>query len=188
MNVQLEGGFVLPISEYIIKQKCTGAVLIKKIALGVALAIAAALAFIAIISLAPPVFYIPFALIALALLGVIAFTGYKLLYVEYEIVIGNGELCASVIYGRSITKRLISLPIKQLSEIGSYDDAAYERLCSMGLNKNTLCISSLSAPVIYYALYEDEKDRCVIYFETYERGLSILKRDNPSAFRKNSKI
>ena len=177
----------MPISEYIIKEKCTGRVLFNRIALGMALAIAAAAAFIAIIALAPPVFYIPFALITLALLGVFAFIGYKLLSVEYEIVIGNGELCASAIYGRSITKRLASLPIKQLFEIGLYDDAAYERLCSMGLNKNTLCISSLSAPVIYYGVYDSGNERCIIYFETDERGLSILKRDNPSAFRKNTK-
>jgi hypothetical protein len=36
---------------------------------------------------------------------------------------------------------------------------------------------------MYYAIYEDGKDRAVIYFETDERGLSILKQQNPSAFR-----
>ena len=103
--------------------------------------------------------------------------------VEYEIVIGNGELYASVIYGRSITRRLLSLPIHDLSEVGIYDDEAYARLCSQSLQKNFICISSLSAPEIFYAIYDDGKDRCVLYFETDERGLAILKRDNPSAFR-----
>ena len=175
----------MPISEYIVKQKNEGAVLFKKIAAAFGYAILLAILQVLIFAFAPPLLYIPLLIMALAFVGVVVFVTWRFLCLEYEIVIGNGELCITVIYGRSITKRLISLPIASISEIGTYDDAAYKRLSSASLQKNYICISSLSAPEVFYAIYEDGKDRCVIYFETDERGISILKQQNPTAFRRS---
>ena len=173
----------MPISEYIIKQKCEGRALLKRLLAIVGYIALAALLLLIIALLSPPLFYLPFFLIAAALVATVIFVTWKFLSVEYEIIIGNGEMCASVIYGRSITRRLLSIGIHDITEIGAYDDEAYVRLCSLSLQKNVICISSLSAPEIFYAIYDDGRDRCVLYFETDERGLSILKRDNPSAFK-----
>jgi len=175
----------LTMSECIIKRKNQGSALVGRIAAIVGYVLLAILLCVLIIALAPPPLFVPLFLIAAAFVALVVFVTWKFLCVEYEIVIGNGELCASAIYGRSVTRRLLSVTIKDISEIGVYDDQAYERLCSMSLQKNTLCISSLSAPLIYYALYDNGKDRCVLYFETNERGMSILKQDNPSAFKQN---
>ena len=120
---------------------------------------------------------------SIALVAVVVFVTWRFLCKEFEIVIGNGEMRISTIYARSITRRLVAVEIKAFSEIGEYDDAAYKRICSLGLQKDYICISSLSAPKMYYAVFEDGKHRAIIYFETDERGLSILKQQNPTAFR-----
>ena len=174
-------------SEYIVKQKNEGKVLFKKIAAIFGYVLLFATLCILILALSPELLYLPFFLMAAALVAVTVFVTWRFLCVEFEIVIGNGELCATAIYGRSITRRLLAIPISDLSEIGIYDDSSYNRLCSLSIQKNLICISSLSAPVMYYAIYDDGKDRCVIYFETNERGLSILKQQNPSAFRAGKK-
>ena len=173
----------MPISEYIVKQKNEGAVLYKKIAAIVGYAALFAVLCLLILALSPELLYLPFFLMSAAFVAVVIFTTWRFLCKEYEIVIGNGEMRISTIYGKSLTRRLVAVEIKAFSEIGEYDDAAYEHLCSLSLSKNHICISSLSAPQMYYAIYEDGKDRAVIYFETDERGLSILKQQNPSAFR-----
>ena len=173
----------MPVSEYIVKQKNEGAVILKKAAAIVGYVLLTVILAVLVISFAPALLLIPFLLISAAFVALVAFITWKFLCIEYEIVIGNGELCASVIYGRSFTRRLLRIDIGDLSEIGEYNDMAYARLCDMSLQKNTVCVSSLSAPVVYYAIYDDGKDRCVLYFETDERGISILRRHNLSAFK-----
>jgi hypothetical protein len=53
----------------------------------------------------------------------------------------------------------------------------------MSLRKNFICVSSLSAPTIYYAIVDIEKDRSVIYFEADERAIKYLKQQNSAAAR-----
>lgn len=170
-------------SEYIVKQKNQGKALFKKIAAVCGYVLLLGILDFLIFALAPPLLYIPLQIMAIAFVTVVVFVTWRFLCVEFEIVIGGGELCITTIFGRSVTKRLVSVPISSISEIGVYDDAAYEKLSAMSLQRNHVCISSLSAPEIFYAIYDDGKDRCVIYFETNERGISILKQQNPQAFR-----
>ena len=172
--------------EYLIKQKNEGAVIRNKafaiigyIFLFVTLALV-------IINLSAPLLHIPFLLLDLALCAMVAFISWKFLCVEFEIVISGGEVTLTKLFGKSIRRRMTAIPINAISEIGIYDDAAYEKLCSASLQKNYLVVSSMSAPVIYYALFDEGKDRCVLYFEIDERGLKRLKQENPSAFRKGN--
>lgn len=173
----------MPISEFIVKQKSEGAVLYKKIAAIVGYFALAGILCLLILALAPPLFYLPFFLMAIAFVAIVVFVTWKFLSIEFEIFIGNGELCVSTIYGRSITRRLLCISIGELSEIGIYDDDAYEHLCAASLQKNYVCVSSMSTPVMYYATFDEGKDHCVLYFETDERGISILKQQNPTAAR-----
>ena len=89
----------------------------------------------------------------------------------------------TVIYGKSIRRRLLSLEINSLSEFGYYDDAAYEKLCRTSLSRNFICVSSLAAPVIYYAIFDYKKERSVLYFEADERAIKYLKQQNSTAAR-----
>ena len=103
---------------------------------------------------------------------------------EYEVVLGGGDLMITVIYGKGFTKRLLNIPINSISELGEYDDAAYKSVSKLSLQKNYICMSSLSAPDIYYAVFDEGKDRCILYFDAPERAIEILKKQNSAAFRR----
>jgi hypothetical protein len=98
-------------------------------------------------------------------------------------VIGGGEISLTIIYGKGLRRRMTSIPINSLSEVGIYDDAAYEKLCASSLNKNYVCVSSMAAPTVYYALFDEGKDRCVLYFEADDRAIKYLRQQNSSALR-----
>ncbi len=169
--------------EYIVKRRSEGKLLGRKIALIVGYIILLIVLAIVILNLAPPLLHIPFLLIDLAFCALVAYVSWRFTEEEYEIVLSGGEITATVIYGKSIRHRLLSIPINAIFEFGLYDDKAYEKLCRASLNKNFVCVSSLSAPTIYYALFSMGKDRAILYFEADERAIKYLKAQNSAAAR-----
>ncbi len=169
--------------EYIIKRKTEGRLLIAKIALILGYILLFAILAIVIIRFCAPVLHIPFLLVDLAFCAMVIFIGQKLVNIEYELIIDRDGLSVTVIYGKSIRRRLLSVDTASITEFGIYDDGAYEKLCRASLQKNYLCISSLAAPEIYYALFDDKKSRSVLYFEADERAVKLLKQQNSAAFR-----
>ena len=173
--------------EYIVKQKAEGKVLFKRIAV-----ILSYFAFAAVLSLftfgfAPEELYMPIFMIIAALTAFLIFITWRFVCVEYEIVISGGDLMITTIYGKGFSKRLLNRPVSSFSEIGEYDDRAFEEISKISLQKNYICISSLSAPCVYYALFEDEKEQCILYFDAPERAVELLKKNNSAAFRASDK-
>jgi hypothetical protein len=122
-------------------------------------------------------------MLSLAFTAFIAFVTWRFVCIEYEVVIGGGDIIITTIYGKGFSKKLLNLPISALSEIGVYDDKAYGEISKLSLQRDYVCISSLSAPNVYYALFEDEKDQCILYFDAPERAVELLKKNNSAAFR-----
>ena len=172
-----------PTLEYIVKQKNEGRVIAKKVGLILSIVLIFFIFLILILNLSAPLLHIPFILLDIAFCAMVAFVVWRFVCVEYEIVFSGGEISLTLIYGKGLRRRLAHIPINSLSEVGLYDDAAYEKLCSASLQKNYVCVSSLSAPVIYYALFDEGKDRCVLYFEADERAIKYLRQQNSSALR-----
>ena len=169
--------------EYIIKQKNEGKVILKKVAVVLGVILLFFIFAVVILNLSVPLLHIPFLVLDLALCAMAFFIAWKFVCIEYEIILCGGEITITTIYGKNVRKRLASVTVSDLSEVGLYDDAAYEKLCSLALRKNYICVSSLAAPVIYYALFDEGRDRCVLYFEADERAIKYLKSQNPSAIR-----
>ena len=172
-----------PTLEYIIMQKNEGTVIAKKVSLILGIILLFSILGAVIVNLSAPLLYIPFFLLDAAFCAMVLFVTWRFLCIEYEIVMGGGEITLTVIYGKGLRRRLTSIPTSSLYEVGLYDDAAYEKLCASSLQKNYVCVSSLSAPVIYYALFDEGKDRCVLYFEADERAIKYLRQQNSSALR-----
>ena len=84
-------------------------------------------------------------------------------------------------------KQILNLSTLSFSEIGEYDDQAYDAVSALSLQKNYVCISSLSAPDVYYALFEEGKDQCILYFDAPARAVELLKKQNSGAFRASAK-
>ncbi len=171
------------IIEYIIKPKNQGKTLLKKAFAIIGYVFLALILALLILALSPPLLYIPFFLVAAAFVALTVFVTWKFLCLEYELIISGGEMTVSVIYGRAITKRLVSVPINSFLHVGEYDDTAYEALCQMSLQRNYVCVSSMSAQKMFYAVFDDGKDRCVIYFEAPDNAIRALRQANAAAFR-----
>ncbi len=172
-----------PTLEYIIKRKNEGRVIAKKVVLILGIILLFAILMIVILNLSAPLLHIPFLLLDAALCAMIAFIAWRFVCIEYEIVMGGGEITLTVIYGKGLRRGITSIPINSLLEVGIYDDAAYERLCNASLRKNYVFVSTMSAPVIYYALFDEGNDRCVLYFEADERAIKYLRQQNSAALR-----
>ena len=173
--------------EYIIKQKAEGAALVKRIVLACSYVVLTLLLILLTIGLAPVELYVPAILIILAFVAFIVFVSWRFVCIEYEVIIAGGDMMITTIYGKGYGKRLLNRPINTFSEIGEYDDEAYEEISKLSLQKNYLCLSSLSAPNVYYALFDEEKDKCILYFDAPDRAIEILKKSNSAAFRASDK-
>ena len=174
-------------SEYIVKRRTEGKYLWQKIALALSYILFLSILLVLILTLTPLYVMIPLILLAIAITALIAFVTWRFLSVEYEITVGGGDLIITTIYGRALRKQTLNLSVAAISEIGEYDDGAYEEISKITLQKNYLCISSLSSPNMYYALFDENKERCILYFDATSEAVALLKRYNSGAFRASEK-
>jgi hypothetical protein len=107
--------------------------------------------------------------------------------IEYEVALVAGDITITTIYGKGIAKATLNMPISEFTEIGEYDDLAYESIQKLSIQNDHICMSSLSAPRVYYAIYENDGERCIVYFDVTEEAIEILKRENRAAFRAGEK-
>lgn len=173
--------------EYIIKQKNEGKVLLKKIALIVLYLLFPIILSILTVAFASPAVFIPLFLLIIAITALLAFITWRFSCVEYEVIIGGGDILFTAIYGKGFRKQILNKGINSFFEIGEYDDRAYEMISKISIQKNYICLSSLSADSIYYALFEEDKDQCIVYFDAPEKAVELLKKHNAGAFRANEK-
>ena len=131
--------------------------------------------------------FVPLLALTPVFICIVIFITWRYTCVEYEVIIEGGEISFTTIYGKGFRKRLFSLPVISFTEIGEYDDLAYEEISKLSLQKNLIIISSLSAPCVYYALYEDGKDQCILYFDAPKKAVELLKKINSGAFRASAK-
>ncbi|MBQ8409550.1 MAG: hypothetical protein IJY39_11885 [Clostridia bacterium] len=135
----------------------------------------------------PAALFVPLLMIVVALTALLVFLTWRFVCVEYEVIIAGGDILFTAIYGKGFRKKILYMPVNAFSEIGEYDDTAYEEISKLSLKKNHIVISSLSAPDVYYALFEEDKDQCIIYFDAPPRAVELLKKLNSSAFRASAK-
>lgn len=169
--------------EYIIKQKNEGVALLKKIGLASSYGAVALLLSVLNLLFAPQELKLLFFAIIAIIIAVAVFVSWRFVCIEYEVVISGGELKITTIYGKSISKTTLIKSLNAFSEIGEYDESAYEEISKLSIQKDYVCISSLSAPAIYYAIFEEESERRILYFDVTDKAVSLLKRSNSSAFR-----
>lgn len=167
--------------EYIVKQKCEGKFLAKNILIVLGYIALALLLAVLTIALCPQELLIPIMIVAITVVVTVIIFTKKFFTVEYEYEISSGNIEFVTIYGQTSRRHTLSVDLKAFSEIGIYDDDASERMSRVTVNRNYIYISSLSSPNIYYALFDDGEDKCILYFEAPDEAVSLIKKYNPSA-------
>ena len=174
--------------EYIVKQKSEGTALYKKLSALLACIILGVIASSLSMKAPQENLRIIFLLISLAVTALLIFLSLKLLSIEYEITVDKSELTVTTIYGKIHRKLTVAIPLSAISEIGEYNDAAYEQICKIGgLQKDYVAMSSLSAPTVYYAIFDDEKHNCILYFDVTEKAETVFKKLLPGALRASAR-
>ena len=169
--------------EHIVKQKVEGSLLAKKICLVISYIILFTLPSFLIISFCPIFLVVPFILV-IATITVIAYLmTWKYTSVEFEYAIFGDTISFVSIYGKKSRKGKLDVAIKNFSEIGKYTAAAEKHLEEVIIDRDYLFISHLLAEHLYYGLFEDDGDKCIVYFEATDKALALIKKYNPSAFR-----
>lgn len=173
--------------EYIIKEKTEGKALLKKVAVAAGYVALALILSVLNLNFAPEALRLLFFAIIAVAVAFVAFITWRFVCLEYEVIISGGELTVTAIYGKSITKKIVSKSLNSFSEMGEYDDCAYGEISKLSIQKNYLCISSLSAPTVFYAIFEEESERHILYFDVTEKAALLLRKQCASAFRASEK-
>ena len=123
------------------------------------------------------IFYL--AVLPLAFLGVVLYF-WKIFNCELEYSMTSGNMTFSRIYGGIKRKKVLDLVIKDLREIAPRTTESDAKLNARGNIAKYYSFSSHStAEDQYYALFEQDGQLCVVYFEATEKTLKILRYYNP---------
>ena len=137
------------------------------------------LAFIAawvIVSLCT-IFYL--AILPMAFLGVVMYF-WKIFNCELEYSMTSGVMTFSRIYGGIRRKKVLDVVIKDFRECAPRTAESDAKLKARGNVVKYYSFSSHStAEDQYYALFEQDGNLCVVYFEATEKTLKILRYYNP---------
>lgn len=169
--------------EHIVKQKCEGRALAKKIAFFIGYIALFILIFVIIFFFCPMIFLIPFGVLGIAFESALIFFTYKYMSVEYEYMITGSTITFSNIYGKNTRKHIFEADIKSFSQFARYDENTEEMLSEIEVDENYIFVSSPDSPDICYALLDAEDKRYIVYFEVPETAMNIIKKLNPSAIR-----
>ncbi len=171
------------IYEKIVRQKAEGKYLfLKPLFILCYLAIAVFLG-VMIFAYCPSPMIVPFIAVVIVAVGLIVVLTWKFSSIEYEYEICSGIMSFNYVYGRSTRRHALDVDLKSMSEVGVYDTTASKRLESVYVTKDFLFISSVHADGIYYALFDDDSDKCIVYFEADGEALALIEKTNPSAVR-----
>ena len=165
--------------EYVVAEKKTRAVILKRVALIISYIFWVILLIVVGMTIrlvAPLLAFIPLSL------WVLVFLTWRLTQVEYELSFFSGKLTVCRILGGRSRKILATLTIKELAEVYPCRDEFVDKANAYRPDRTVYAASDRSAPGLYAATWKDEEGRrCLLWFEPNEKALKILRYYNASA-------
>lgn len=172
--------------EYIVKKKTEKGLMSKKLwcILGYIM-LAFIMTVICVRLLYGSLLIIPAAVMAIGVEVLVIFFSWRFTNTEFESTIEAGTLSISTIRAGMHRKLSFEMDICSFSEIGLFTADASEMLCKRQLARDSIFISSLDSDNIYYALYTEDSDTCIVYFETTPEAFLYIKKINRQATRRS---
>ena len=99
--------------------------------------------------------------------------------IEYEYMIIGGNLRMLEVYGSRYYRELCNVKISSFEQIAPYSGEYADKANSADIVRRIDASSSLSNPDIYYAIYNENGEKRVIFFDVAEKTLKLLKYYNP---------
>ena len=172
--------------EFVVGQKIEGKWRLARIALvcGYVLFVIGCLLFGIITNILPPLALVP------VFTWILIFITWRYVNVDYEYSITSGELTFSKIYGNRSRRTVLQLKLRDATRIAPLqDEKEAAKATAYRPEHEFSAISSLSAPDIYFMLFEyavgegerKKTYRAIFYFEATARALQICRYYNPAA-------
>ena len=166
--------------EFVVAPKKEGKYLMKRVGMIIAYAVVVLALLMLLISF--PAMTPVFAL-SLVFMCIIVFFTWRYVSVEYEYSMVSGEVTLSNIYGGRTRRQVLTFRLKDCTMIAPAHVREWqERAELFGAEKVYSALSTAGVPDAYFATIEDEnKTKCIVYFEATEKALKICRFYNPSA-------
>lgn len=103
--------------------------------------------------------------------------------IEYEYTIVGGVMKGMEVYGMRRCRELFKVRVSSMTLIAPYSGKYREEADAVEIVRRDYCVSSMSSPDVYFALYRnDDGEQCVVFFEAVEKTIKCLKYYNSDAF------
>lgn len=120
----------------------------------------------------------PVAIVAMVLLPVIL-TLWKKFNCDFKYVIEGASITFYYVYFASKKpKEILKVIIKDFHEVAPRTAESDAKIKADGYNKVYMFASSSNAVDQYYATFEQNGEKCVVYFEAVEKSLKLLRYYN----------
>ena len=108
---------------------------------------------------------------------------WRLTFVEYEYSFFGGTLTVCRILKGKSRRKLLTVPIRELSLVTLYDDAHIGQIERFDVKKKTFAISGMNAEEIYALIWKEDDEVRMLCMELTERAIKTIRYYNTSAFR-----
>ena len=122
--------------------------------------------------------FAPLAILAMVMLPVIL-TLWKKFNCDFKYVIEGASISFYYVYFASKKpKKILEVMIKDFREVAPRTAESDAKIKADGYNKVYMFASSSHAEDQYYATFEQNGEKCVVYFEAVEKSLKLLRYYN----------
>ena len=165
-------------ANYTVEKKVEGSYRLKRILLKIALWLPLPILCIIFILVNVPIWVILIPIYPLIWMKILKPCFYPYVYIEYEYEIVAGEMRFGEILGRCKRRDMINIRISDMSMIAPYRDEYKAKADAPDIEKRYEAVSSMNAPEIYAAIFDDDGVKSVIFFEPTNKALNLLRFHN----------
>ena len=132
--------------------------------------------------------FFPMLICLIPILGGLLWFALRFLSSEVEYVLHTDRLTVSEIFGHSVRRLRLDIPVSACIEIAPYTDETPVHIEAIHPAKDYRLYASLDSETLCYAVINDEDEISVLYFDPDERLATLLCRKNPAATKELSRF
>lgn len=132
--------------------------------------------------------FFPMLICLIPILGGLLWFALRFLSSEVEYVLHADRLTVSEIFGHSVRRLRLDIPVSACIEIAPYTDETPVHIEAIHPAKDYRLYASLDSETLCYAVINDEDEISVLYFDPDERLATLLCRKNPAATKELSRF
>lgn len=121
---------------------------------------------------------LPIIAIVPVLTYILVLATWRFVSIEYEYYILDGEFRMLKLYGSKSMRELCRVRVSAMKTIAPYSGEYKVAADEVKIQNRIESVSSMDAPDVYYAIFEDGGEECVVFFEVIEKTLKALKYYN----------